>query len=275
MNEILSKPWCADRVASSFEILASASVPHHTMWEGFLLFAGLWILVAVVRGWIHGFWRQLLVPLGLVVAGFLVWNFTGTMAGIVIAALHFSWIPAVGTAIFILWFGGFNGVMIVGKLLFKRTRDYDFDLLRWLYGIGGALIGLVYGLATLWMIVMGIRLGGCIAAGQLAGGHGDNKDWTMSYLVNLDQSIDHGAGKIIDRIDPIPKQVYFFIKNSSQLSASDIFSKVLGQYPVTSLATSRRDPAKRGLRLNSSPHSVKDLKSSNAQELNEDPSASR
>src|ERR1700756_1776511 len=135
-------------------------------WQGaVLLCSGLWILISMLRGWTTGLMRQLTAIVAFVVAAFLVLHFTSNLA----EYLHrdvpgFFQIPI---AALLIWIISYNGILLVGRILFKRTRDQESLPVRIIYGAGGALLGFAYGLFFIWSILMGVRVIGRIAENQI------------------------------------------------------------------------------------------------------------
>ena len=103
-----------------------------------LLCSALWILISMLRGWTTGLMRQLAAIVAFLVAAFLVLHFTSNLA----EYLHRE-VPQVlqtPIAALLIWIISYNGILLVGRILFKRTRDQDSLLVRIVYGAEGALL---------------------------------------------------------------------------------------------------------------------------------------
>ena len=55
----------------------------------------------------------------------------------------------------------------LGSILFKRTAQHGSATVRLVYGLSGALTGIVFGLFFLWLILVGIRSVGAVADAQV------------------------------------------------------------------------------------------------------------
>jgi hypothetical protein len=188
----------------------------------FLVLAAGWILLSLIRGWTQGILRQLLVPLAIVGALAAVLLLSPTVYGF----LHDAQVPAqlagmvVGAAI---WFVVYNLILLAGGIVFKRTRDQDSAVVRLFFGIGGALMAVVYALLQIWLITLGIRVLGRIAEDQVAiqTRRGATANGLVIGLARLKNSIELGAGKpILDSMDPLPQSLYQRLDQVSRLLAS-------------------------------------------------------
>src|SRR5262249_16985057 len=57
----------------------------------------------------------------------------------------------------------FSAVVGIPAVFFKRKRQQETGPLRFLYGIGGALGGVLFGLFAVWLMVVGVRSLGAVA----------------------------------------------------------------------------------------------------------------
>ena len=230
-----------------------------------LLFLGgsaLLVLVQAFRGWRLGVVRQL-VNLGRAAAG--LW-----LRPSVRAAGHpcFSSARLSGSAR--LRAGGLGGGLpglfcrrLRGRVLFRRTDQQGLGLVRLGYGAGGSFIGMLGGLVTVWLLVLGIRFLGTAAeaevnlARQRARAHGRLPPGEMAVqLAHLKRSLDSGAtGAVISSMDPIPARSYVIVnKITKVLSSVDSMNRfvafpgtrTLGENPrIVGLAPGPGDPAPR------------------------------
>lgn len=138
------------------------------MWQTiFLICAALLILLEVFRGWRLGLPRQL-VRIGAIVLAYASAIHGGqhllpilrpliTLPDIVLSAI--------GGAILALVV--YLAVTSIGTILFKRTGQQQSGLVRVVYGLTGAVVGLFFGAFLLWLLVVGIRSLGAIAEAQV------------------------------------------------------------------------------------------------------------
>src|SRR3954447_15508968 len=123
----------------------------------FFAVAGGCILLSFLRGWRQGLLRQLLVPLAGFGATVLVLLVTPNASGY----LHQNaLVPASISGLLLgvtIWLVIYNLLVFVGGIIFKRTRDQDFAIVRLVFGAGGAAVAVLYAIIQVWAIVIGIR----------------------------------------------------------------------------------------------------------------------
>src|SRR5258708_4141098 len=110
----------------------------------FFALAGGWVLVSFLRGWMQGILRQLLVPLAVFGASLVLVLITPVASGFL---YQNAWLPASTSALLLgvaIWLFAYNLLVFVGGIVFKRTRDQDFAILRLVFGVGGAAVAVVY-----------------------------------------------------------------------------------------------------------------------------------
>ena len=74
-------------------------------------------------------------------------------------------ISALGGAILALIV--YSVVNTIGTILFKRTGQQGSGLVRLVYGVSGAALGIFFGLFFIWLLVTGIRSVGAVAEAQV------------------------------------------------------------------------------------------------------------
>src|ERR1043166_8192184 len=74
-------------------------------------------------------------------------------------------IPALGDAILAVAVYGI--IASRGTILFKRTAQQSSGMVRLVYGLRGALIGICFGAFVIWLVLIGIRSVGSIADAQV------------------------------------------------------------------------------------------------------------
>jgi hypothetical protein len=126
----------------------------------FFALAGGWVLLSIFRGWAQGILRQLLVPLAILSASIIAALVTPMASG------YFRGLPAPVVALLVataIWLFTYNLLLFIGGIIFKRTRDQDFVIIRLFFGVGGAAIAVVFALLQIWLVVVGVRFFGRIA----------------------------------------------------------------------------------------------------------------
>jgi hypothetical protein len=183
--------------------------------------AGGWVLLSFFRGWTQGILKQLLVPLAVFGASVAAILITPTASGYLYQNTR---LPAsallLGLAI---WFLAYNLLLLVGGIIFKRTRDQDFAIVRLVFGVGGAAVAVVYAFLQIWLVVVGIRIFGRVAEDQIAVQSSRNSvsGGLVVGLVRLKNSLELGSGKIVlDQLDPVPPEAYRRFDQCSQLLAN-------------------------------------------------------
>jgi hypothetical protein len=189
----------------------------------FLALAGGWMLLSIYRGWTQGILRQLLVPLAVLGASVLVAVVTPTASGY----LHDNTrLPAPVSVLLLgaaIWLFAYNLLVFIGRIIFKRTRDQDFAIVRLFFGAGGAGVAVFYGLVQIWLMVIGVRFFGRIAEDQVSLQSSRNavSSGVVRGLARLKNSLELGPGKVLlDRLDPVPSDVYQRLDQCSRLLAS-------------------------------------------------------
>lgn len=197
-----------------------------------LLCSALWILISMLRGWSTGLMRQLTVIVAFIVATFLVLHFTSNLA----AYLHRE-VPQVfqtPIAALLIWIISYNGILLIGRILFKRTRDHDSMLVRIIYGAGGALLGFAYGLFFIWSMLIGVRLIGRIAENQIEmqWAASEPSDKFVLSLAKLKNSVELGVGRsVINTVDPTPPGFYRELDQYSRLIGNPRAIRKMLDYP--------------------------------------------
>jgi hypothetical protein len=187
----------------------------------FFALAGGWVLLSFFRGWTQGILRQLLMPLaafGALVAVILV---TPTASGYLYQNTR---LPASALVLGLaIWLLAYNLLVLVGGIIFKRTRDQDFAIVRLVFGVGGAAAAVVYAFLQIWVVAVGIRIFGRVAEDQIAVQSSRNavSSGLVVGLARLKNSLELGSGKVVlDQLDPVPPKAYHRLDQCSQLLAN-------------------------------------------------------
>jgi hypothetical protein len=195
------------------------------LWQTiFVSFALVLIAFEVIRGWRLGVVRQI-VRLFAVGSAYIAAVFGGKMLLPVLrpalAVPDFFISIGAGTVLALLVYSGIN---LVGAILFKRTAQQRAGVIRVLYGACGGLLGIVFGLFTVWLIVVAVRSTGAIAnahlqadaterralrgARQIVARRREEPSLLLS-IAKLQNSIELGSlGTVVKSGDVVPARTY-------------------------------------------------------------------
>ena len=195
----------------------------------FISFALVLILFEVVRGWRRGLPRQL-ARLAALISAYMSAYFVGPLVGPFVAP--FAKIPEflmsilVGAILAIFVYAAINAL---GTMLFRRTGQHDSAVVRLVYGISGAVLGVFFGAFIVWLMVVSVRSLGALAeqpaqqqvaaaapravhAVDVRRGALDEAAQDASVLTSiarLKNSIEMGAvGDVVKRADVLPTNTY-------------------------------------------------------------------
>lgn len=201
----------------------------------FVSFAVVLVLFEVIRGWNRGIARQL-ARLAALIAAYFAAFFGGTF--VVPLARPFVNLPdrvvsiIAGAALALIIYAIINGL---GSVMFKRTKQYDSSAARVLCGLGGAVVGLLFGSFIVWVVVAGVRSSGTIADAhireqsanhptatepgktlhavdvrrRLAGDMPEQDSSIMTSLARLKNSLELGSvGDLVKKTDVMPSETY-------------------------------------------------------------------
>ncbi len=207
-------------------------IPGSPQWQHFILIlAALWLLISIFRGWGKGLLRQLLVPVALIVAAVAVQFGVPAVVQSAAQATHLPGFLLFPVAFLGIWLFAYTAVQIGGKILFKRTRDLDSAGSRFVFGLGGAVLGLFFGLFFVWLAAIAIRITGRMAQEQ-AILQGQSADLLVRNLARLDASMELGAGQtLLDVVDPVPAWVYRDVQLAGKLVSDPRAIERFVEYP--------------------------------------------
>lgn len=195
------------------------------LWQTiFVIGALLLIAFEILRGWRLGLVRQL-VRLGAVLAAYVVGLFGGRLLLPILRPLirapDFALTAVSGALLALIVYAA---ITTIGAVLFKRTAQQKVGLVRLLYGASGALLGIFFGLLTVWFIVVAIRAVGSIASAEVktAGATPAPAPLTpainvraatpaplVASLARLKNSLELGSlGEVVKGIDVVPTTTY-------------------------------------------------------------------
>jgi hypothetical protein len=200
------------------------------LWQAiFVSFAIVLILFEVVRGWRLGLFRQLVRVAGLA-AAYAAAFFGGKL--VVPLARPFLKLPDIILSVLgdaVLALAVYALVVSIGTILFKRIGQQNSKLVRVVYALSGAVVGLFFGAFLLWMIVVSIRAIGAVADAQVRsrassqatdvhaldvrrrflGESGEQSATLAISLARLRNSLELGTvGDAVKGTDPVPSQTY-------------------------------------------------------------------
>ncbi len=213
--------------------------------QGVMVLAALAaIAFGVFRGWQRGFGRQAFNLLALA-AAYLVAVCGGELALPILRPLGYPDLLAravVGLTLAVLVFFGVSGI---GRILQReRIRRGDGTPRPRSMHFGGAVLGGVFAMFSVWIAVIGVRLLGTISetemtrqaelpareipvvAAEVTGQR------VMSGLATLKRSIESGpTGAVVRRVDPVPLQLYSSLRKLAQLMAQPERADLFLNYP--------------------------------------------
>jgi colicin V production protein len=223
----------------------------------FISFAIVLILFEIIRGWRLGIMRQL-ARVAAVVAGYAAGYFGGD---ILVPLLRSSLkmpdviISAIGGAILAVTVYGI--IASLGTILFKRTAQQSSGMVRLIYGLSGALLGICFGAFFIWLVLIGVRSVGSIAEAQVharpkpevsrnqtrASAQSPRMEQTPSvtnfdvdsvtaFLARLKNSVEMGpVGDVIKKTDAMPTGVYQTLSETGTVLANPETARRFLSYP--------------------------------------------
>lgn len=201
--------------------------PLPTSLSSLWLMAGLYLLFEIWRGWRRGAVRHGVSVMALVTAGGIGWIFAW-MTGFVSDRVVPFPVP-VGRLVFGFTAGlaFYAAVVTLSSMLFKKTSQQRAGMVRFLYGVGGGLFGLIFGLLVLWGGLSLFRTLGAWAAAEPAAPGGGS-------LVAIKESLEEGAtGRLVEKVDIVPSNVYGLLTKLLGVTRSPGATARFFAYPET------------------------------------------
>lgn len=194
------------------------------LWQTiFVSFALVLIAFEIVRGWRLGLVRQM-VRVGAVLAAYGAGLFGGRLLLPVLRHLvrapDFAISVVSGAVLGLLVYALITGI---GAILFKKTSEQRVGMVRFLYGLTGAVLGIFFGLFSVWLIVVGIRATGAVASAEVHSGITPppaarvvaspptraTPPPLIASLAKLKNSLELGSlGHIVQGVDVVPATTY-------------------------------------------------------------------
>jgi len=223
----------------------------------FISFAIVLILFETIRGWRLGIMRQL-VRVVAVVAGYAAAYFGGDMlVPLLRSSVKMPDIVISALAGAILAVAVYGIIASLGTILFKRTAQQSFGMVRLVYGLSGALLGVCFGAFFVWLVLIGIRSVGSIADAQV---HARPKpeinrtpsrlaaqspvpertssvadidvDSVTTLLARLKNSVEMGTvGDLVKKTDVMPAGVYHTLSEAGTVFSNPETARQFLSYP--------------------------------------------
>jgi len=197
------------------------SLGFNDKWQlGLFLGAALILIYQIFSGWRRGLMRQAFNMLGIVIS-----YFVGMVGGrFAVPVLRPMGYPDIVSAIA---GGAIIGLIVLvvvslfGALLFKKTSQQKVWVVRFFYGVSGAVLGGIMGIVMIWVALIGTRLLGTIAESEthparhaFAGKADESKPVhepgaIVRGLADMKHSLDQSvAAPFVEKLDPVPGNVY-------------------------------------------------------------------
>jgi hypothetical protein len=218
---------------------------HASSQTPFFVLATFLVLLMAWRGWRLGLVRQALSIIALVMA-YAVAFFGGRFLIPVLRPIGFPdrVLSVVGGAL--LGFGVYVVFAAFSGLVFKRTEHQSSRLIRYGFGLSGALLGAVFGLFLVLVSVVGIRVLGSLAEHELTEHSGPGAksrhvpaNPVATRLAEMKVSLEQGAaGTVVEKVDPIPGKVYETLGKVGQIVGNaDKMERFIGNPKIRALAS--------------------------------------
>ena len=221
-------------IANSPPTSASAST-----WQlVFISLAVVILLLEIIHGWRLGLIRQLVRVIAIIVA--YGCGFFAAKATVPIMRSYLK-LPDPVLAILgaaILAFILFAVINLTGAFLFKKTAQHSSPVTRLIWGIAGALLGVLLGIFTLWLTFTGIRMVGSVAQARLQtpnprgvtprpigtvdpAAQPAPPNPLMTMLADMKSSLENGhVGKAVRAVDPLPPTLYRGLEKAGEVASN-------------------------------------------------------
>jgi hypothetical protein len=214
-------------------------------WQSvFFVCAALYLAWQVIGGWRRGPVRQLFNLLA-VLAAYLAGVFFGKLALPVLRPLGYPdlLITVAG--------GALTGVIVffalstIGVIAFKKTAQQDIVLVRWGYGLSGALLGGVMGIFFIWLALVATRVLGTIAESRMRPDRPSPYRHPATQTVPAESGLVRGlaevkrsmeqepTGAMIRKVDPVPAGIYSILGKLGRVVSNPDCIEGFLEYPGT------------------------------------------
>jgi hypothetical protein len=128
-------------------------------------------------------------------------------------------------------------ISLLAGLLFKTT-EHHAGVVRWGFGMGGAICGMIYGFLLLWGGITMIRGLGALGEMRLVNagleGRSEQSERASLFFLKLKKSLELGAtGRALKSADPLPSSFYDNIVKISMVAGDQQALERFCQYPET------------------------------------------
>jgi hypothetical protein len=201
-------------------------------WQRYIFIAAsLFLIWEIWRGWRLGAVRSLLRLTAL----FCAWAVGSGAAGVTGTILAFFsktpplLAPAIAGLMVALIIYGL--ISLLAGLLFKTTENHS-GVIRWGFGVGGALCGVIYGLLLLWGGITLIRSLGALGELRMIQAQHEGRSIATEkqalFLARLRASLELGVtGRRLKEADPLPSSFYDCIVKASMVAGDQ---QALGRF---------------------------------------------
>jgi hypothetical protein len=222
--------------------MTGGSVEASPQWQGGLLIVfAICVTYSTIRGSFRGLLLQLLIPLAVAASVLIVYFCAAPFLGLF--GMSSTTISPGGFMLVRVLLGilCFYLMMLAAGFLFRRTRDYDLAVSRLISSAGGAFLGFIYGLATVWGLMILIHVIGRVAEDEetVQTSRGLSPAPVISTLARTRASLDSGwLGDASRLLDPVPASVYNTIDRwSTILSRPDAVKQLMADPVFRPLAS--------------------------------------
>jgi len=198
----------------------------------FVIGAVVIVLLMTIRGWRLGIVRQALsiVSLG---AAYIAGLLFGEYLIPVLRPLGYPdrILTIIGSALIVLTV--YFSLGLITAVLFKRTNQQSVGLVKFGFGAAGALLGAVFGLFVVFVCAIAVRVAGSLAEAELRPNSTAVPTSPLAArLAGVKRSIEQSpAGPIIEKIDPVPTEVYDTLGKISRLVANPTSMEKMASEP--------------------------------------------
>ena len=222
--------------------MTGGSVDASQQWQGGLLIVfAICVAYSTIRGSFRGLVLQLLIPLAVGASVLIVYFFADRSLGLF--GVSSTTISSGGLMLARVLLGilCFYLMMLAAGFLFRRTKDYDMIVSRLISSAGGAFLGFIYGLVTVWFLMILIHVIGRVAEDEVTvqTSRGLSPAPVISTLARAKASLDSGwLGEASRLLDPVPASVYDTIDRwSTILSRPDAVKQLMADPVFRPLAS--------------------------------------
>jgi len=229
------------QISSVLAVVANPQPDSGGAWNWQLVFVSLAVvilLLEIIHGWRLGLIRQLVRVIAIVVA--YACGFFAASATIPLMRPYLKLpdpiLAILGGAILALIL--FAAINLTGAFLFKKTAQQSSPVIRLIWGIAGALLGILLGLFTLWLTFTGIRMVGSVAQARLQtpnppgftraaigtvdpAAQPSPPNPLMTMLADMKSSLESGhVGETVRAADPLPPTLYRGLEKAGEVASN-------------------------------------------------------